>query len=59
MKKMFNPFARISRQSFAVMIVLQVATTLLLWQTASNGLIPAPGKEAGLQQQPFLAFIAG
>ncbi|MEO5593586.1 MAG: ABC transporter permease subunit [Chitinophagaceae bacterium] len=47
MKNIFSPFAKISRQWFAIMILLQAAITLLLWQTASNGLIPAPGKVAG------------
>jgi NitT/TauT family transport system permease protein len=30
-----------------MMVALQVVITLLLWQTASNGLIPTPGKVAG------------
>jgi len=46
MKKIFNPFGRISRQTLAVMITLQVIITLLLWHTASNGLIPTPGRVA-------------
>jgi len=46
MKKIFNPFGRISRQTLAIMITLQVVITLLLWHTASNGLIPTPGKVA-------------
>jgi len=44
MKNIFNPFARISKQAFITMVVLQAVITLLLWQTASNGLIPPPGK---------------
>src|SRR3954471_14522009 len=46
MKKIFNPFGRISRQTMIIMITLQVIITLLLWHTASNGLIPTPGKVA-------------
>lgn len=46
MKSLFSPFGKISRQTFIIMIVLQVATTLLLWQTTSDGLIPTPGKVA-------------
>src|ERR1700712_468499 len=46
MKKIFDPFARISKQSFIIMMVLQAAITLLLWQTSSNGLIPTPGRVA-------------
>ncbi|MFT3932780.1 MAG: hypothetical protein QM726_04115 [Chitinophagaceae bacterium] len=46
MKTIFNPFARISKQSFTIMVIAQVVITLLLWQTAANGLIPAPGKVA-------------
>jgi len=47
MKRIFNPFGRISRQTMVIMITLQVVITLLLWHTASNGLIPTPGKVAG------------
>ncbi|MBS1567627.1 MAG: nitrate ABC transporter permease [Bacteroidetes bacterium] len=46
MKKIFSPFGRISRQTMIIMIVLQAAVTLALWHTASNGLIPTPGKVA-------------
>ncbi|MGG9962771.1 ABC transporter permease [Ferruginibacter sp. SUN106] len=46
MKNIFKPFGVISRQTLAIMIVLQVVATLLLWQTASSGLIPKPGNVA-------------
>ncbi|MEO5683535.1 MAG: ABC transporter permease subunit [Chitinophagaceae bacterium] len=46
MKNIFNPFGRISRQAFLIMVLLQAVITLLLWQTGSNGLIPAPAKVA-------------
>ena len=46
MKPIFHPFGKISRQSFLIMVTLQIIITLLLWQTASNGLIPTPGKVA-------------
>lgn len=38
----FKPFGKISKQTFLVMVVLQVVITLLVWQTTSNGLIPKP-----------------
>jgi len=43
MKNIFKPFGVISKQTFAIMIVLQVVVTLVLWQTTSTGLIPKPG----------------
>src|SRR5215208_5227894 len=46
MKKIFQPFGKISRQSFIIMIVAQVIMALMLWQTSSNGLIPQPLKVA-------------
>jgi sulfonate transport system permease protein len=47
MKSIFIPFGRINKQTFLIMVALQVAVTLLLWHTSSNGLIPTPGKVAG------------
>jgi sulfonate transport system permease protein len=46
MKKIFQPFARINRQTVAIIISLQVIVTLLLWHVGSDGLIPKPGKVA-------------
>jgi sulfonate transport system permease protein len=46
MKSLFQPFKKISRQTFIIMVVLQVAVTLVLWHVSSNGLIPRPGKVA-------------
>jgi len=46
MKNIFKPFGVISKQTFAIMIVLQVAVTLVLWQTTSTGLIPKPANVA-------------
>jgi sulfonate transport system permease protein len=46
MKKIFQPFARINRQTIAIIITLQVIVTLLLWHVTSDGLIPKPGKVA-------------
>ena len=46
MKNIFKPFGVISKQTFAIMIVLQVVFTLLVWQTTSTGLIPKPGNVA-------------
>lgn len=46
MKNIFKPFGAISKQTFAIMIVLQVIVTVVLWQTTSSGLIPKPGNVA-------------
>jgi len=42
----FKPFGKINKQTFIVMIVMQVIITLVIWQTASDGLIPKPGRVA-------------
>jgi sulfonate transport system permease protein len=42
----FKPFGKISKQTFIIMIVMQVIITLVLWQTTSDGLIPKPGRVA-------------
>jgi sulfonate transport system permease protein len=47
MKHLLQPFARISRQNFIIMVVVQAIITLLAWHLLSNGLIPKPGKVAG------------
>jgi NitT/TauT family transport system permease protein len=44
MKKLLQPFAVINRQTFLIMVLLQVALALVLWHTRSNGLMPQPGK---------------
>lgn len=44
MKQLFLPFKKISRHTFIIMVALQIAITLLLWHTTSNGLIPKPVK---------------
>ena len=46
MKKFFQPFARLSKSTFTLMIISQVVIGLLLWQFTSDGLIPKPGKVA-------------
>jgi NitT/TauT family transport system permease protein len=46
MKNIFNPFGSISKQTFTIMIVMQVLIALLVWHTTSNGLIPKPGNVA-------------
>ncbi|RYG40279.1 MAG: hypothetical protein EOO01_27690, partial [Chitinophagaceae bacterium] len=46
MKKIFQPFERISRQAFMIMVLIQLFIALLLWHVSSNGLIPQPGKVA-------------
>jgi sulfonate transport system permease protein len=54
MKNLFHPFKRISRQTFIVMIVLQVIVALTLWHTMSDGLIPKPLKVA----QAFFGLLS-
>jgi NitT/TauT family transport system permease protein len=44
MKKIFQPFAIINRQTFGIMVLLQLMLALVLWHTGSNGLMPPPGK---------------
>ena len=46
MKKLFNPFEKISRQTLLIMVAAQVVIALLLWQVGSDGLIPRPQKVA-------------
>lgn len=46
MKKLFQPFAILSKQTITITIILQVMIALLLWHFTSNGLIPKPGKVA-------------
>jgi sulfonate transport system permease protein len=41
---MFKPFSTISRSTFLIMVSLQIAFTLVLWQFTSGGLVPQPGK---------------
>ncbi|MEI6948474.1 ABC transporter permease subunit [Paraflavisolibacter sp. H34] len=47
MKQTFQPFGRVSRQTFLLLLVVQAVLALLFWQTASDGLIPRPGRVAG------------
>lgn len=46
MKHLFHPFKNINRQTFIIMVVLQVVITITLWHAAADGLIPKPGKVA-------------
>ena len=46
MKKIFQPFANISRQTVVTMVIAQVVIALLLWHVTSDGLIPKPEKVA-------------
>lgn len=41
---MFNPFDKISRQSFLILVGSQVLMALLAWQLGGGGLIPPPSK---------------
>jgi len=44
MKNILKPFGRISRQTVAIMIAVQILLALTLWQVGTNGLIPTPTK---------------
>jgi NitT/TauT family transport system permease protein len=44
MKKIFQPFGRISKQTFIVMMIAQVIIAITMWHVGSNGLIPSPFK---------------
>lgn len=46
MKKLFEPFAFISRRSFLILVAVQVILTVLTWHFTSDGLVPKPGKVA-------------
>jgi sulfonate transport system permease protein len=46
MKKLFQPFERINRHTFLILVAVQVILTVLTWHFASDGLIPKPGKVA-------------
>src|SRR5689334_11987680 len=58
MKNIFHPYKMISRQTFIIMVVLQVVITITLWHTMAAGLIPKPGNVAeafwGLLQSRLL-----
>jgi sulfonate transport system permease protein len=41
---MFKPFDKISRQTFMIMVGIQVFVSLVLWQWGAGGLIPQPLK---------------
>src|SRR5678815_5901849 len=44
MKTIFQPFGRISKQTFVIMLIAQVIVAITLWHVGSNGLIPSPIK---------------
>ena len=44
MKKIFQPFAFVSKQTFVILVVSQLILTLVLWHLGSDGLMPPPGK---------------
>lgn len=46
MKRLFEPFARMNRQTFIILGTIQVLVALVLWHFTSNGLIPKPLKVA-------------
>lgn len=53
MKRLFQPFGRISKQTFAIMLIGQVIIAFTLWQISSNGLIPQPVKVGAALMQLF------
>lgn len=44
MKKIFTPFARINKQTFIILGIIQAIFALVIWHFSSNGLIPKPLK---------------
>jgi sulfonate transport system permease protein len=58
-KNIFTPFARINKQTFIIMGVIQAIVFLTAWHFSSNGLIPKPLKivEAFLTQISSKALI--
>lgn len=44
MKKIFQPFGKISKQTFIIMMIAQVIIAVTMWHVGSNGLIPSPFK---------------
>jgi NitT/TauT family transport system permease protein len=46
MKKLFQPFAFVSKKTFITLSLIQIILALVLWHTTSNGLMPQPGKVA-------------
>src|ERR1700750_1416897 len=46
MKKLLRPFARINKQTFSIMVSVQIIFVLILWHTFSDGLLPKPEKVA-------------
>lgn len=44
MLKLFQPFARVNRQTFIIMMIAQAIIGLTMWHAGSNGLIPSPLK---------------
>lgn len=55
MKKIFQPFAGISRETFIIMAAGQVLVALLCWHIGSNGLVPSPLKVA----EAFVQLLSG
>jgi NitT/TauT family transport system permease protein len=44
MKTIFQPFGKLSKQTFFMMVIAQVIIALTLWHVGSDGLIPSPLK---------------
>jgi sulfonate transport system permease protein len=44
---LFSPFQKLNRQTVLILIVSQVAVTLLVWQFSGGGLIPRPSAVLG------------
>jgi NitT/TauT family transport system permease protein len=43
-QKIFQPFGKISKQTFIIMMIAQVIIAVTMWHVGSNGLIPSPFK---------------
>jgi ABC-type nitrate/sulfonate/bicarbonate transport system permease component len=44
LQKIFEPFKTINNKTYAILIVVQLAFALLVWQLSGGGLIPTPDK---------------
>jgi NitT/TauT family transport system permease protein len=53
MKKLIQPFATINKQTFIIVVALQVIITLVAWHLSTTGLIPTPSKVA----EAFLGLL--
>ena len=56
-KKIFQPFETISKQTMAIMIVVQVIVAVFAWHSLSTGLIPPPLKVVNALADQFTSTL--